>query len=76
MKTELIAILSLAAVLAITGGADGKRCGSGACLLTPETMARLENGDVAHREMAEPKIETAVTQRSMAPQSATPTSSR
>src|SRR4030095_9147937 len=35
MKTELVAILSLAAVLAVGGGVGGKRCASGGCLLTP-----------------------------------------
>lgn len=76
MKTELVAILALAAVLAVSGGAAGKRCGSGACLLTPEAMARLENGDSVRRQTAPPKIETRVTQRTTELQPATPASSR
>ena len=69
MKTELVAILGLAAVLAVGGGATGKRCGSGACLGTLEAIG-------AQREMATPKVETRVTERSPSLQPPTPASSR
>jgi hypothetical protein len=61
MKTELVAILSLAAVLAVGGDVGGKRCASGGCLLTPEAIG-------AQREMATLKLETDDPQRSTAPQ--------